>query len=169
MALCGPMCSSTLRCDLHPPFMKGSIASGPRPLRSTRGRGRLPHPPSPHVWMGFLWGRHTGYCVNLTNIQCSKAAQHRSPASHGDDQAFLIPPQASTGQWTSRDRALSQHSGHSGCELCQHRCSMTRTTQPVETEALRVCRETVYREALRLAGRAHTPCPGAGPIAGLGG
>ena len=126
-----------------PPFMKGSIVSGPKPLRSTRGRGLLPHLASPHVWKGFLWGLYTGYSENLTNVRCSRAAQHRSPASHGGDQAFPIPPSASTGQWAGRDRALSHCSGHSGCELCQHGCGMARTTQPLETEALRVCRETI--------------------------
>ena len=153
-----------------PPFMKGSIVSGPKPLRSTRGRGLLPHLASPHVWKGFLWGLYTGYSENLTNVRCSRAAQHRSPASHGDDQAFPIPPQASTGQWARRDRALYQRSGHLGCQLCQQGCSMTRTTQPVETEALRVCRETV-----RPGQPCHLPAvptpfaPVQGPLRGWGG
>ena len=146
--------------------MKGSVVSGPRPLRSTRGRGLLPHLPSPHVWKGFLRGLYTGYSENLTNVQRSRAAQHRSPASHGDDQAFPIPPQASTGQWARRDRALYQRSGHLGCELCQQGCSMTRTTQPVETEALRVQGDRPARSALPLASGAHTLCPSAGPLAG---
>ena len=152
------------------PFHEGLRSLRPQAFEVHRGRGLLPHLPSPHVWKGFLRGLYTGYSENLTNVRRSRAAQHRSPASHGDDQAFPIPPQASTGQWARRDRALYQRSGHLGCELCQQGCSMTRTTQPVETEALRVCRETV-----RPGQPCHLPAvptpfaPVQGPLPGVGG
>lgn len=96
-----------------------------------------------------MWGLHTGCSENLTNVQCRRAAQHRSPASHGDDQALLIPPQASAGQWAGRDRPISV-SGHSGVSRGTPGVSsasvagLTRTTQPIETEATRVCRGTIW-------------------------
>lgn len=128
--------------------MKGSIASGPKPLRSTRGRGLLPHLPSPHVWKGFLQGLYTGYSENLTNVQCSRAAQHRSPPVRVTTRPLqsLLRPQLAGGQGETEPYPSAVGTW---CELCQQGCSTTRTTQPVETEALRVCRET---------GRPGQPC-----------
>lgn len=145
--------------------MKGSIASGPKPLRSTRGRGLLPHLPSPHVWKGFLQGLYTGYSENLTNVQCSRAAQHRSPPVRVTTRPLrsLLRPQLAGGQGETEPCPSAVGTR---CELCQQGCSTTRTTQPVETEALSLQGDRLAGLALPLASRAHTLCPGAGPLAG---